>query len=738
MFTTSGDGIKNYFTYAYHIKHDASYTNFMGMNYPYGENYLYTDCHPVIANVFKFLSSYFPFFETHSIGIINLLMILSIFFTFLIIYSLYIELMFNKWIGVFFSITITLLTPQIFRMGGHFALSYSVAIPLTWFFFLRYINRSKKVYLILLFVNNLFWMFIHTYLGIILLFFILAILLVKIISDKCRRTGFATYIWLGIVIISPIILFYVYAHLTDIHEGRTNNPSGFFLYNAEPDDILLPHEKPFAPILNKLSGGIIRLQWEAWGYVGLVNSILLVILLIIGIISIFRKKTRALLSGLFDNRVLNISLIGSGIVLLFAMGIPFKQFPKLLEFLPVLKQFRATGRFVWPFYFAFTFFAAYVFQKIILKQFASGRKYPGIVYVVLIVGITCWEGIYYHIPVSKSISTNSNVFKQDLLPENIQKVINHIEPGNYQAIISIPFYYQGSESYARPRNEDAARNSIVISYFTGLPNICANLTRTSIEESKRIVQIVSPDYYPKKIKLDMKDKRPILIIKTGDEITKYERDIIVKAKPLYKKDNIEVLEISLEDLFMDTSSKIVQAFYEKQPRLRVQNGFYIADSCSLLYYDSYENSKSDTSFRGKGSHSGFKKGKNSLATFPPNTFAKDKDYDISIWMYNGEKDALNLWFRFMIEEYDEAKNNWYTTTFFPEQAEVINGDWSLIEGTFRVNNPGNRTYIVTIGKENSKASFHADDLLIKDRDVDVYRIEEDSTLFYNNNSIPLY
>ena len=31
----------------------------MGMNYPYGESYLYTDCHPVFANTLKFLSSGF-------------------------------------------------------------------------------------------------------------------------------------------------------------------------------------------------------------------------------------------------------------------------------------------------------------------------------------------------------------------------------------------------------------------------------------------------------------------------------------------------------------------------------------------------------------------------------------------------------------------------------------------------------------------------------------------------------
>lgn len=46
VFKSTGDGLKNYYTYAYHIKHDTSATEVEAMNYPYGENFLYTDNHP--------------------------------------------------------------------------------------------------------------------------------------------------------------------------------------------------------------------------------------------------------------------------------------------------------------------------------------------------------------------------------------------------------------------------------------------------------------------------------------------------------------------------------------------------------------------------------------------------------------------------------------------------------------------------------------------------------------------
>ena len=107
-------------------------------------------------------------------------------------------------------------------------------------------------------------------------------------------------------------------------------------------------------------------------------------------------------------------------------------------------------------------------------------------------------------------------------------------------------------------------------------------------------------------------------------------------------------------------------------------------------------------------------------------------------MYNNHPDALNLWLRFMVEEYDEANNKWYTTTVFPEFSEVINHDWSLIELEFKIRNPQNRIYIVSIGKDNSKADLHLDDLFIYEKGSFNYKIKRPGSspiLFKNNQEI---
>ncbi len=272
LFSREGDGIKNYFTYAYHIKHDSSYINFEGMNYPYGEHFLYTDCHPVMAVVLKSLSSVCDFFSAHSIGILNFFMILSVFLTFFVCYFLLKEFNINNWLSLLFSIGITVLSPQIFRLGGHFALSYSMAIPLSWLLLVKSLkNADKPLYAIMLFLNNLFWIFIHAYLGIIIFFFLILIITGKYISDIKKRAGMANYLRNLSAIILPVIFFYFFTVITDTHTGRTDNPSGFFLYNAEPDDVFLPHHPPLRPLLDDLTGNIIKQRMGSMELCGTVH-----------------------------------------------------------------------------------------------------------------------------------------------------------------------------------------------------------------------------------------------------------------------------------------------------------------------------------------------------------------------------------------------------------------------------------------------------------------------------------
>ena len=432
---------------------------------------------------------------------------------------------------------------------------------------------------------------------------------------------------------------------------------------------------------------------------------------------------------------MNVALLASILVLLFALAIPFRQFPDLLEMVPVLKQFRATGRFVWPFYFAFSVFSGYVFQRLTLILLNRSR-FAGVSFIALVFLVTFAEGAVGHHHMSHRISSQKNVFLPEHLSPGFQALLDQIDSEQYQAIISFPFFYNGSESFSRPRDELAVTNSLIVAYHTGLPCVSTNLTRTSVDESKKIVQFLSPGYYPKNIQADLTDNRPFLVVKTGTNFTTYEKAIIEKAEPIDFADGLGIMRLSKEALFENEGPVIWARFEADSSQLNQRNGYFLSDTCSVLYHDGFENQDSPLPFAGNGGYHGLKKGENKLAIFAANTFLKDRDYDVSIWMHNGEKDALNLWFRFLIEEYDAPSNQWFRTPFFPEFSEVIYGDWSLVEGSFRVHDPANVVQIVTRGKANSKATFNADELLIKDKGVKVFKLlDDEQTLFYNNHRI---
>ncbi len=153
----------------------------------------------------------------------------------------------------------------------------------------------------------------------------------------------------------------------------------------------------------------------------------------------------------------------------------------------------------------------------------------------------------------------------------------------------------------------------------------------------------------------------------------------------------------------------------------------------FLYFNDFEESLSDTAFQGNGSFNSIKEGINIIATFPKNTFKANSSYEIKLWMFNGELDALNLDFKFWVNAYDEKKKIFKNLlTIHPETAEVIFGDWFLIEGEFYIEKSDYQIFIRTRGKKRSKAALHADNLLINSKNLDVFK-KDDSSLFYNNH-----
>src|SRR5437868_5534070 len=67
MSNNQEDALKNYYTFVYHTTHDKEMLKFEGMNYPFGEHVVYTDCQPVLSFILRLL----PFTHPYLVGILH-------------------------------------------------------------------------------------------------------------------------------------------------------------------------------------------------------------------------------------------------------------------------------------------------------------------------------------------------------------------------------------------------------------------------------------------------------------------------------------------------------------------------------------------------------------------------------------------------------------------------------------------------------------------------------------------
>ena len=751
VFSESKDAMKNYFTYASHLKENGVINSNI-MNYPYGENFLYLDCQPLLTVLFKILSGPFPFILNYSVGIINFLMIFSMVLSAIFLYLIFIEFKIINILSITGAIAIAILAPQIFRTSGHLALSYSFFIPLTWYLFIRYSkSRFQLKWSIILFINNLGWFFVHAYLGMMLTSFLfLSYIFNLVFFGRSKYRDIKQWLYFSLQTLLPVFVFWLFITLTDKHVGRTNNPSGFLYYVTNFQSVFLPNHSPLKPHLESLF--VIEQNWEGWAYIGAGTVFAFLLFLINRIIRLFKKKSFADDSSLLKNQFIVPALFSSLVLLLLSMGYPFKwNMEYLLDWFPVLKSFRGIGRFAWVFYYVTTVSSIYFVYLI----FDSNKRKAVFLILALIIPLSyIWEGIPYHAEMGKSSRQHSNQFDKNQLSHSITSGLRFAIKDSYQAILPLPYYNIGSENFTRFGTNKIYKLSMLMSYHSEIPLFANYSTNTSISESKNLIQVLSPGFYPKVVINDIKSEKPFLIIYSNEELTVYEQAILDKGTKIYSDNDYSLYSVTKDELFRNTSAEEIRNFEQLRDRLTDVNGFLltvsdsiasVVDTNAVISYNSYEDTPQVMSFRGKGAYYGEMKNYNHLATFDPSRLNKDKEYVASYWMYNdGEnygQDALNSMTFIESKDKDGKVINWFGMTN-PARSFVINGSWSLIELTFKIPDGAKSITICLKDDDDSKIKFHVDDILIRAKDTDVYMVmkEENGSvveLFKNNHRISL-
>jgi hypothetical protein len=693
MFSASGDGIKNYFTFAYHVKHDANWLEFGGSNYPYHEHVGYTDGHPL----FSLLLGWIPLIKNHPVGFLNLFMLLSIALTSLILYELLRLLQVMPSIAFVGALCINWLNPQIFRLEGHLALSYTWVIPIglllihqfyhkrTWKFVFYYITFAIAVW------------FIHPYLAMALslmafsfMFFELLVLLYK----KQRLFG-SSIQWL-VMAFMPIVFYLLFMKFTDTHTERAPDAKGYLQYSSSYECLFVPHHKPLKHLMEQIIK-VHSQSWEGWSYIGIATM-----LIVLSSIVIFNKK---LITFFKEHSFWVIAILGATAITLFACGFPFKQgLQSWLDIIPYIEQFRSPGRFAWVLYYTITIFAFVLLNHWIL-HWIRGKIILKISLLFICGMLFFLEGYEGQKEVANIISKSSNRFNLQQVDEITQSCLNELNecPEKQLAILPIPFFHYGSDYYSLVGTENSKGTIYGIAYLTGIPIMASGNPRVSLAECREMMNMQGHNYFEKKIWTDIPNDHLIYLLKA--------------EPPVLKADSL---------LYMRQSNWIRMSEL-KNEFLQFQSNLYKQESFSNQPEIIFEEFDASNSGRMKGNTKNFE----SIYRIDSNRLRSRKNWTVSLWLYFSDPDALTTAVRI-----EKVRND---SVFWISGMHAATGhnqfrDSCFIEFDFMVEADYDY-HVFAKGSDHDWAEVEFDHLMIRPTDsiyVQEYFVNKRRHLKYNN------
>lgn len=721
LFSADGDGIKNYYTYLYQANYSTSLVNFTGMNYPYYEHVVYTDGHPFLAFVIRSLG-----LAEYGIGILNFLMLLSFpiasFFIFKILRHYQVS---NLW-AVLAGIALAFLSPQIFRMMGHFSLAYVFAIPGLFWFLIKYTQNKSWKWSVLIGLYTTVFFFTHPYLGMILLLFAATYWLICTIQAKNR---WAMLLPLALQVILPFALFQGFMLLTDTHVDRLSNPAGFFHYYAGWKSLLIPHDGPLSGIFSAFEVKIG--EWETWAYLGFPTVVFMMILIVYAIKNRKKIEFKQLLRS-----ELMLFVLTAYLILLFSFCFPLKYdwLRWIADLVSPIKQFRVLGRFAWVFYYVITIASIVGFYKVF-------RHRKPLMFDLIFVSAFVFYGMEFyglHSRTSEIISQQKNTFKIENVNDDLNEVVNYLNTSDYDAIIFLPMQHMSSENIMLLGTEEANRDAMLLSYHTQLPTVNSISSRMSFSESVKVNNFFAPEFIEKEFVYDLPKEDKIVIIKNKDGLKLQELKLIWCSEKIMENETYVVYHF---DRNKYNTPYYFNEVVEKELAANVVLGQgWKSDTVSWFFYDGFEKNiselESNEIFAGSSALKDAKNGGNELVKLSKSQIPPG-DYSVKFWYYLRE-DRPDM--TAICQTYSEKLDSTiWIAQFDMRQPNLIVQDWCLIEMDFTIDQEVDEFKVFLSGNGNG-APFIVDELLIHPQGAKLYKREKrqgEEFIVYNNYWIRL-
>lgn len=713
FFLPGGDGIQSYFATAYYALYNGG-QHFSGMNYPAGENFNYLNLQPIIAWAIHVAERLGLPAGANTITITNVLALAGVGLAPLAVYAVLRRLGLPVAYAVLMGLLIGFLAPQVQRLGDHMSMSYACFVPLLWYCIIRMQEAPRQARWYVLFGT------LATLMGLVILYFLacaaIMLLLHALVLALRRRRNWGLVWRMVVTAVVPLVLTRGWLWLTDPYADRPPNPYGLLRYVSNIQGVFTPGVGPGQELVQQLTGYDAP-EYEAMAYVGLVTGLTL---LVAGLLALGKLllKPRSFGAGLLPAGVpapLAVGLAASTLLLLVSFGWPmvFPGMEWLVAYLGPLKQFRALGRFAWPFYYAATVFAAWCLWQLWEWQRQRGQTWVLRLWLPAVLAFwagEAWINLNTKATQARGGEGAQNFFRKDEgLTGRLSWTNRH--PNDFQAILPLPYFNKGSDRIDLDGTDASMFQAHRLAVTTGLAELSSHSPRPSMEQSLRHVELLSSSLVEKQLLKTFPSRKPILLVVTSLALSPAELRLLEMSRLLVDGPEGRLYELPFDSLARTTLPEERRRFARLWPTLAARPDGLRTTTGKAVLYQPFEKAADQRGRLAPGAYYEPQSAFSTLYDGPLPTPADTGRYEISAWV-NGKSayGAGNM----QVKQYVGSAQVDHQVVGGRDNREV-QGDWFRMVVPIQVR-PGVTRLEVLYDNQD----LLLDDLLIRPADTDVY------------------
>lgn len=707
------DGIKNYYNYKWHVLNDSSLLHFEGMLYPHGENVVFTDNQPALSGVLWFIHQYIDLSSSVD-EILFFFSVSCILLGCLMLYFTLTGLRVRWYIAFAGALMVVFTSPQFYRLTYHFGLANLAAIPFFWWMFTRFCKRGDRWKDYLIYTTGLsFFTFIHGY----FIAFGGAVLLLGWLSRlalHAEKPAFVKHTLLKTVMAAaiPVLLLQAVTAMDNPVGDRPAIPKGIDDFRSKPASVFLPLGFDYFETLVDTS----KIEYATEGnfFLGFVSMLGILAFLFLSF-----PRTRKQVSAETWQVTMHVLII-SVLLLFVSLGL----FHDLAEWVGIplpsfIAQIRALGRFLYVAHIGFGVVAVYAIhcwaERLDTKRWT-------VLLPFFIIGFNDVRAF------SKQLGEQYIIRWRF---EDAQLFLNTdtygIAASDYQAILALPFYHDGTECLPTRIYEKVEAESMRFALQTHLPLMNFALSRTSLFQALDIMRLRYLPLQKSDTVTAFPNQKPLLlIIDPGLPLTAFDQELLLHCPLLVSKNGFEYRALDL-NVMEDKVRTLFEPgrFGENRSTVILRPGV----SDSLFFYNPYDTGLVNKPFRGTGAFTF--NGQNQTPIFDSHRdgFTLDTQrYELSFWIDLGQWNAgyLNL----SMEERDSTGIVQIDVCTTWESIQALIGHWALVRYSFTPTKAGSHL-LVTASTGQEKAQVTIDELLVRKTTTNVVR--PDDPRFINNS-----